>query len=192
MQAHVFERTRPNGTVLEIRGAPLPDGRGFVTTYTDITERISNEKLIREVNNLMSDAINFSPTFIWETDREDNFTFLQGIGKILGYSGNELLGRTRHECFWHDAETIADERGEFIGYRGVDVDITELTRSQVPASRKICAGHLDRARRCRGVPRQGRRRQPGLRGRLRNSARTRPTVGGNDDQHSRCTHAHTL
>src|SRR5512140_3840475 len=39
MQAHVYERTRPNGTVLEIRGAPLPDGGGFVTIYTDITER---------------------------------------------------------------------------------------------------------------------------------------------------------
>lgn len=167
MQAHVFERTRPNGTVLEIRGAPLPDGRGFVTAYTDITERIRNEKLIREVKNLMGDAINFSPTFIRETDREGNFTFLQGIEKILGYSGNELLGRTRHECFGHDAETIralcakmearlpfdqyviagrkpsgelvwlsssaqavSDERGEFIGYRGVDADITELTRAR--------------------------------------------------------------
>ncbi|HMW56171.1 MAG TPA: PAS-domain containing protein [Accumulibacter sp.] len=37
-QPHVFERTRPNGTVLEIRGLPLPDG-GFVTIYTDITEK---------------------------------------------------------------------------------------------------------------------------------------------------------
>ena len=37
-QAHKFERVRPNGTVLEIRGMPLPDG-GFVTTYMDISER---------------------------------------------------------------------------------------------------------------------------------------------------------
>ena len=35
-QPHVFERTRPNGDVLEIRGLPLPDG-GFVTIYTDVT-----------------------------------------------------------------------------------------------------------------------------------------------------------
>ena len=35
-EAHHFERTRPNGVVLDIRGAPLPDG-GFVTIYTDIT-----------------------------------------------------------------------------------------------------------------------------------------------------------
>jgi len=35
-EPHLVERVRPNGTVLEIRGQPLPTG-GFVTTYTDIT-----------------------------------------------------------------------------------------------------------------------------------------------------------
>ena len=35
---HRFERTRPDGTCLEIQGAPMPGG-GFVTTYTDITAR---------------------------------------------------------------------------------------------------------------------------------------------------------
>ena len=35
---HVFERTRPNGTVLEIRGMPL-EGGGFVTTYLDVTSQ---------------------------------------------------------------------------------------------------------------------------------------------------------
>jgi diguanylate cyclase (GGDEF)-like protein len=44
-RAHAFERTRPNGTVLEIRGSPLQGG-GFVTTYLDITERRKNEALI--------------------------------------------------------------------------------------------------------------------------------------------------
>jgi signal transduction histidine kinase/CheY-like chemotaxis protein len=38
MEAHVFERRRPNGKVVEIRGTPLPNG-GFITIYTDITER---------------------------------------------------------------------------------------------------------------------------------------------------------
>lgn len=37
-EPHCFERVRPNGTVIEIRGRPLPGG-GFVTSYTDITER---------------------------------------------------------------------------------------------------------------------------------------------------------
>ena len=33
-----FERTRPNGVVLEVRSNPLPDG-GFVRTFSDITHR---------------------------------------------------------------------------------------------------------------------------------------------------------
>ncbi len=37
-EPHCFERSRPDGSVLEVRGTPLPDG-GFVTSYTDITER---------------------------------------------------------------------------------------------------------------------------------------------------------
>jgi diguanylate cyclase (GGDEF)-like protein len=42
---HVFERTRPNGTIIEIRGVPLEDG-GFVTTYLDVTEQRRNQALI--------------------------------------------------------------------------------------------------------------------------------------------------
>jgi diguanylate cyclase (GGDEF)-like protein len=45
---HVFERARPDGTVLEIRGNPL-DGGGFVTIYTDITERKNNETKLKEM-----------------------------------------------------------------------------------------------------------------------------------------------
>jgi len=44
MQPHQFTRARPDGTVLEIRGVPIPDGRGFVTTYTDITKRAHAEQ----------------------------------------------------------------------------------------------------------------------------------------------------
>jgi len=46
MKPHVFERVRPNGVVLEVRGTPLPGG-GFVTIYTDITERKLTEKALR-------------------------------------------------------------------------------------------------------------------------------------------------
>ncbi|HSS63037.1 MAG TPA: sigma 54-interacting transcriptional regulator [Gammaproteobacteria bacterium] len=45
-EPHRFERTRPDGTVVEIRGKPLAQG-GFVTTYTDITERKRMEQTIR-------------------------------------------------------------------------------------------------------------------------------------------------
>ena len=39
-QTHNFQRPRANGTTLEVRGAPMPDG-GFVTTYADITDLVN-------------------------------------------------------------------------------------------------------------------------------------------------------
>jgi signal transduction histidine kinase/CHASE1-domain containing sensor protein len=50
--AHVFERTRPNGSTIEVRGAPLPDG-GIVTIYTDVTDRKRAEaELLRHRDHL--------------------------------------------------------------------------------------------------------------------------------------------
>lgn len=47
-QPHVFERTRPDGTVLQIRGLPLPDG-GFVTIYSDVTEQKAAAEAIEKL-----------------------------------------------------------------------------------------------------------------------------------------------
>jgi PAS domain S-box-containing protein len=46
---HHFERVRPDGTVLEVRGTPLPDG-GFVSSYTDITQRKRDEARLIAAN----------------------------------------------------------------------------------------------------------------------------------------------
>jgi diguanylate cyclase (GGDEF)-like protein/PAS domain S-box-containing protein len=50
-EPHVFERTRPNGVTLEVRGMPVPGG-GFVTTYTDVSERRRVQDLIIEKSRL--------------------------------------------------------------------------------------------------------------------------------------------
>jgi PAS domain S-box-containing protein len=44
---HRFERTLPNGTVIEVCGNPIPGG-GFVTTYSDVTEQKRAETALRE------------------------------------------------------------------------------------------------------------------------------------------------
>lgn len=46
-QRRHYERVRPDGTVLEMRAAPLPDG-GFVTTYMDVTQRHAAEQRLTE------------------------------------------------------------------------------------------------------------------------------------------------
>jgi diguanylate cyclase (GGDEF)-like protein len=44
-EPHCYDRTRPNGSVVEVRGIPL-DGGGFVTTYLDVTEQRRSHALI--------------------------------------------------------------------------------------------------------------------------------------------------
>lgn len=55
-QPHNFERTRPDGQILRIRGEPLPH-RGFITLYTDITEQRRYENLIREQNTELEERV---------------------------------------------------------------------------------------------------------------------------------------
>ena len=55
-EAHCFERTRPDGTVLEIKGAPLEDG-GFISIYKDITERREFAHKLREVNTALEGKV---------------------------------------------------------------------------------------------------------------------------------------
>ena len=56
VQPHQFERVRPDGTPLEIRGGPMPGG-GFVTTYTDISARQRAEAEVQRVSALLRGSI---------------------------------------------------------------------------------------------------------------------------------------
>jgi len=48
-QGYVHERTMPGGTVLEMRGNPLPGG-GFVTSYSDVTAHKRAQAALQEGN----------------------------------------------------------------------------------------------------------------------------------------------
>lgn len=100
MEPHAFERTRPNGTILEVRGTPLPDG-GFVTIYTDITERKLTEKALRASEaelRLLTDNV---PAMILYVDRSMHCVFANrryadffglGVADIVGKPLREIVG----------------------------------------------------------------------------------------------------
>ncbi len=55
-QSHYVERTRANGRIVSIEGAPLPQG-GWVTVYTDITETRAQEQLLRTHSEQLSEEV---------------------------------------------------------------------------------------------------------------------------------------
>jgi signal transduction histidine kinase len=55
-QSRTYERTRPDGRVIEIRHNPVPGG-GFVLIYADITERKRNEAEIRSARDAAETAL---------------------------------------------------------------------------------------------------------------------------------------
>ncbi len=59
----VYERTRPNGVVLEIRSAPLPHG-GIVRTYSDITERTQTAAVLAEARDKAESASRARTAFL--------------------------------------------------------------------------------------------------------------------------------
>ena len=61
--AGTYERTRPDGTVLELRRNRMPDG-GFVTLYTDITARKRAENALREANARAEAATRATARFV--------------------------------------------------------------------------------------------------------------------------------
>ena len=97
----VFIRRRPNGKVLEIRDTPLPDG-GFVTLYTDITERHRIEQELKISEERFQDFAQCSADWFWETDMTQTYTYLE-FRKLTGpfverdWSKETLLGRNRRD-----------------------------------------------------------------------------------------------
>lgn len=174
MQPHVFERTRPDGKVLEVRGSPLPDG-GFLTIYTNVTERRQAEEAVRLAKERMDKAIEHSSAYIWEIDADERIIFMQGVKKVLGFEPEEMHGRRLAEFMALDTQDkrvnatlframaaklpfkgvdvnyigsggesiwvsssghpVHDGKSRFCGYRGVDVNVTELTKAKKDVER---------------------------------------------------------
>nr|WP_315489205.1 PAS-domain containing protein [uncultured Rhodoferax sp.] len=95
-QPHLFERTRLDGTVLEIRGLPLPSG-GFVTIYTDITERRMAELQYRAILSNASIGILF-------TRDQRVMQCNEKFAEIFGWSSPEALKGQPGSVFWPSAE----------------------------------------------------------------------------------------
>ena len=96
------ERTRPDGTVISVRRDAMPGG-GYVTTYTDITERNRVETALAEREEQLSLLLRSIGEAIYGLDTAGNCTFCNpACLNLLGYDEpDDLLGRNMHDLIHH-------------------------------------------------------------------------------------------
>ncbi|HEY0846999.1 MAG TPA: PAS-domain containing protein [Noviherbaspirillum sp.] len=135
--AHVFERQRPNGRVLEIRGNPMPDG-GFVSIYTDITERKRAEDDAKRSASYLRAVVQALPQGVTVVDESLNVPlFNPAFVRMLDLPEGFMTPETS----FADVIRFNAERGE---YGPVDPD--EKVKQMVELAKRFVPHHLERTR----------------------------------------------
>jgi PAS domain S-box-containing protein len=122
-----YERTRPNGTVLDIRTVPLPSG-GAVRTYTDITSGRRAEKAISESEaryRLLAE--NARDIIVRSTADGRRLYVSQACREILGYEPEELLAMRLQDTI-HPDDVPLVEAGRRLVLEGGGEDVSTTYR----------------------------------------------------------------
>jgi prevent-host-death family protein len=105
-EPHRFERTRPNGVTLEVRGRPLPGG-GFVTTYTDVTEYKKAQTALRDSEARLRAIMDNAPVEIYLKDAEGRYLQInRRYEDLWGVENDAVRGRLPQEV--HGQKDFAD------------------------------------------------------------------------------------
>ena len=109
--AHTYERERPNGTVLEIRTVPLPEG-GAMRTFTDITARKRAEETLRVSEARLAMAQDAGSDGLWDCDLTTGEAWSSDRWwGVLGYEPGELASHAQTwRALLHPEDTIQAER----------------------------------------------------------------------------------
>ncbi len=162
---------RYNGRIVEVIGKPLAD-IGYVTTYTDITERVLAERTTQQSQQRFRDFAELGSDWFWEMGPDLKFTYhSKRYFEITGFRPEDKIGTSRtryvapdmidsekdkwaahmadlaarrpfrnfeYEFVAHDGRSILARitgtpifgpSGEFLGYRGIGTDITDIMKS---------------------------------------------------------------
>ncbi|KAB2919739.1 MAG: EAL domain-containing protein, partial [Dechloromonas sp.] len=133
---HHLQRTRPNGRTLDIRGVPLADG-GFVTIYTDITERRNSA----EREQLAQKVFTHTPAGIIFTDDAHRILSINpATTQITGYESFELLGHTVFGLINLEQQQTPAALQEHISERGNwsgELEVTRKTGDDIPVGIRV-------------------------------------------------------
>ena len=101
---HEFERIRPDGTVLHVRGVPVP-GHGFVTLYSDVTAQRNAQAQIREHNALLETRVTERTTELRRSEAQMRL-ITDSIPALIAYFDRDrvyrYINRGYHDWFGLD------------------------------------------------------------------------------------------
>lgn len=107
---HRLKRARPDGTVLDIVGKPLPGG-GMVTTYTDITEQERFAAEIRRERDFSLHLIESVPGIFYLIDEDGRFVqWNRNFEVVTGYTAEEMRAAHPLDFFEGEDRQLIEER----------------------------------------------------------------------------------
>jgi PAS domain S-box-containing protein len=155
MMTHVFERTRPDGRVVEVRGNPIP-GIGFISTFTDITERRRDQAILQESEATVRAMLESPGVLLLLIDVDGTILSLnEAACQRIGRPRDELIGSNIYDHFTAE-ETArrrrraeqARRRMEPVRYeelqadgRWLDVVVCPVANSDGTCTRVVVAAH---------------------------------------------------
>ncbi len=102
--AHLTERVFPDGSIVEIRGNPMPGG-GFVATYTDVTEFRRVESGLKQANETLEQRV-AERTALLESAKHEAEHANEAKSRFLAAIGHDLMQPL------HAAHLFADALGQ--------------------------------------------------------------------------------
>ncbi len=113
LETHRFERVRPGtGIALEVAGVPTPEG-GFVTTYTDITERQRTQQALQRERQHLLNVLQGTNAGTWEWNvQTDERLYNERWAEITGHTLAELSPLGEHTwlqlCHPDDVQRVGE------------------------------------------------------------------------------------
>ncbi len=139
---HLFERTRPDGTALEVRGGPMPGG-GFITTYTDISARRDAQRESERSTQLLRNSIEtLDGAFALYDDQDRLEAWNQRYFDLYSLSNDLIVKGNQFE----DIIRIGAQRGQYAAAIGrVEDWVTERLelhrREASQSTQQLSDGH---------------------------------------------------